>query len=305
MQTKDIVLLAVTLIILAEVTYLLAKLPKTTLKTKDRPVFIDTSVLMDGRILGIAGSGFLSGTLVIPRSVVGELQFVADHSDSDKRTRARRGLDVINELQQMKRVEVEILQDGSKADEGVDERLLTLAKQHGGAICTIDFNLQKVAVVEDIQVLNINELAQGLRMAHLPGEKMLVELVQKGQDSHQGVGYLQDGTMVVVEQASTLIGQSVEVEVVRSLQTAAGKMMFARRANAPADKPAQDKQTGSQAAASSKPRRMTAKVAAQPAVQKPVFNKRRAATPANSQHNRAPFKKRDQESALIELVNKQ
>jgi hypothetical protein len=128
----------------------------------------------------------------------------------------------------MKGVNVEILQDGSKAEEGVDERLLNLAKKHGAAVCTIDYNLNKVAVVEGITVLNVNELAKSLRMAYLPGEKMLLELVQKGQDSHQGVGYLPDGTMVVVEHAHKSIGKTVEVEFIRSLQTAAGKMMFAK-----------------------------------------------------------------------------
>lgn len=229
MKTEDIVLLAVTLVILAEVTYLLAKLPKTRLNAKDRAILIDTSVLMDGRLTSIAATGFIGGTLVIPRSVVGELQLLADGSDSDKRSRARYGLDVVTDLQKLEGVTVELLQDGSRADEGVDERLLTLAKRHDAAICTLDFNLNKVAAVEGIQVLNINELAQGLRMSHLPGDHVLIELVQKGQDSHQAVGYLPDGTMVVVEQSSSYIGKTVEVEVIRSLQTAAGKMMFARR----------------------------------------------------------------------------
>lgn len=229
MKTEDILLLAVTLVILAEVTYLLAKLPKTRLNAKDRAVLIDTSVLMDGRLISIAATGFIGGTLVIPRSVVGELQLLADGSDSDKRSRARYGLDVVTDLQKLEGVTVELLQDGSRADEGVDERLLTLAKRHNASICTLDFNLNKVAAVEGIQVLNINELAQGLRMSHLPGDHVLIELVQKGQDNHQAVGYLPDGTMVVVEQSSAFIGKTVDVEVIRSLQTAAGKMMFARR----------------------------------------------------------------------------
>lgn len=229
METKDIILVAVTLLILGEVTYLLTRLPRTSIKSKTQAILVDTSVLMDGRVTAIAAAGFIGGTLVIPRSVVGELQFLADNADADKRARARSGLDIISELQMMNGVEVEILQDGSKADEGVDERLLSLAKQHNASICTIDYNLNKVAVVEGIKVLNINELAQGLRMAYLPGEHMSLELVQKGQDSHQAVGYLPDGTMVVVEQGSSLIGQTVEVEIVRSLQTAAGKMMFAKR----------------------------------------------------------------------------
>lgn len=126
-------------------------------------------------------------------------------------------------------VKVEILQDGSKAEEGVDERLLKLAKQYNGAVCTIDYNLNKVAQVEDITVLNVNDLAMSLRMAYLPGEKILLELSQKGNDSHQAVGHLSDGTMVVVEHANKFIGKKVEIEFTRSLQTAAGKMMFAKR----------------------------------------------------------------------------
>ena len=227
--TLQLILVGVLLVVLAEVTFLVMKMPRAAaFKKQTRPVFIDTSVLIDGRIIPVAKSGFMTDTLVIPRSVVGELQFLADNADHEKRARARHGLDIVTELQSMPSVTVQIFQDGSKADEGVDERLLKLAKQHGGAICTIDYNLNKVAVVEGITVLNINELAQTLRMAYLPGEKMLLELVQKGQDSHQGVGYLADGTMVVVENGAKLIGKSVEIEFIRSLQTAAGKMMFAR-----------------------------------------------------------------------------
>lgn len=231
MTITEITLILV-LLLLAEVSYLVFQIPRTTLKTKERPVLIDTSVLMDGRIIPIAATGFIGGTVVVPRSVVGELQFLADNADADKRSRARQGLDAIAELQKMKGVTFELLQDGSKANEGVDERLLSLAKRHNAVICTIDYNLNKVAAVEGITVLNVNELAQSIRMAHLPGEKMLLELVQKGQDSHQAVGYLGDGTMVVVEQSQALIGKTVEIEVVRSLQTAAGKMMFAKRVDA-------------------------------------------------------------------------
>lgn len=237
MEATDLVLLAVTLLILGEVSYLLAKLPKSTIKSKGRAILVDTSVLMDGRITGLAATGFIGGTLVVPRSVIGELQFLADHADADKRSRARQGLDIVSELQNMEKVDVEILQDGSKAEEGVDERLLTLAKQHGAVICTLDFNLNKVAVVEGITVLNINELAQSLRLMHLPGEQIMIELNQKGQDAHQGVGYMPDGTMVVVEHARKYIGQTVGIEVVRSLQTAAGKMMFARLSDRSLTKP--------------------------------------------------------------------
>ncbi len=314
-STIELLLVAVTLVILAEVTYLLTKLPKAGLKSKQRGILVDTSVVMDGRIIGIAKSGFIGGTLIIPRSVVGELQFLADNADADKRARARYGLDVVSELQAMPGVDVELLQDGSKARDGVDNQLLALAKQYNAAICTIDYNLNKVAVVEGIQVLNVNELAQGLRMAHLPGEHMMIELVQKGQDNHQAVGYLADGTMVVVEQAASQIGQSVHVEVVRSLQTAAGKMMFARKVE---QKPAQQHRTYS------KPKGQAPVAAAKPVAtkqeQRPSAPRRQQAQARqprpvqdNSQGNagtsRPPRRNNnrrvDHESNLINLVENQ
>lgn len=230
----EIILLVSSLLTLGLVSYLALRASplQATQRKSSRPVLIDTSVLIDGRILAVARSGFLSDQLVIPRSVLGELQFLADNGDHDKRARARYGLDVVSELQKIPQVEVKVLQDGSKAEEGVDDRLLSLAKKHQAAICTIDFNLNKVAVVEEIDVLNVNELAQNLRMLYLPGEKMLLELTQKGQDSHQAVGHLADGTMVVVERASKLVGKTAEIEFIRSLQTAAGKMMFAKLVDA-------------------------------------------------------------------------
>jgi len=225
----EIITIGLLLAIAAEATYLVAvNTKKLSHKKEVRPIFVDTSVLIDGRIIAVAQSGFINGTLSVPRSVIGELQFLADHADNEKRARARHGLDVVSELQAMPGVKIEIFQDGSKAEEGVDERLLKLAKKYHGSICTIDYNLNKVAQVEDIKVLNVNDLAMSLRMAYLPGEKMLLELTQKGQDSHQAVGHLTDGTMVVVEHASNRIGQTVEIEFIRSLQTAAGKMMFAK-----------------------------------------------------------------------------
>ena len=225
----EIIIIILLLIIMAEVSYLVAvNTKKLSHKKEIKPIFVDTSVLIDGRIIAVAQSGFISGTLSIPRSVIGELQFLADHADTEKRSRARHGLDVVTELQSMPGVKVEIFQDGSRAEEGVDERLLKLAKKYQGSICTIDYNLNKVAQVENIIVLNVNDLAMSLRMAYLPGEKMLLELTQKGQDAHQAVGHLTDGTMVVVEHASNQIGKTVEIEFIRSLQTAAGKMMFAK-----------------------------------------------------------------------------
>ncbi len=240
----EMIIIILLFAILAETTYLsAANTKKITHKSDDRPIFVDTSVLMDGRILSVAGSGFVDGTLNIPRSVLGELQFLADHADADKRSRARHGLDVVNELQNMKNVKIKIFPDSSRTENGVDERLLKLAKQYKGVICTIDYNLNKVAVVEGVSVLNINDLAMGLRMSYLPGEKMLLELTQKGQELNQAVGHLLDGTMVVVEQASSKIGQTVEIEFIRSLQTAAGKMMFAKLVKAQKRKTTYKRQT--------------------------------------------------------------
>jgi len=226
----ELLIILTLLVIAAETTYLVAaqtvKLKHS--KKQHMPIFVDTSVLIDGRIIAIAESGFITSTLFIPRTVVGELQFLADNADTEKRTRARHGLDIVKELQSMDNVKVEIFNDGTKAEEGVDNQLLKLAKEYNGAICTIDYNLNKVAQVEKIPVLNVNDLAKTLRMAYLPGEKIRLELTQKGNDQHQAVGHLADGTMVVVEHAKTHIGQTVEIEFIRALQTAAGKMMFAR-----------------------------------------------------------------------------
>jgi len=291
MDTLQVLLTVTCLIILAEVTFLVAKMPRQSLNKKQgRAILVDTSVLIDGRIIAVAKSGFVSDTLVIPRSVVGELQFLADNADHDKRARARYGLDVVSELQNLPEVTVEILQDSNTASEGVDNRLLSLAKKHGAAVCTIDYNLNKVAIVEGIVVLNVNELAQSLRMAYLPGEHLLLELVQKGQDAHQGVGYLPDGTMVVVEHSSKYIGQSVEVEFIRSLQTAAGKMMFARRieANQPAK---QQRPTGKKPIAMQKPQQEKAQAV------KEVSQQPKAATVYHSdtQDQRAVARKKPQQ----------
>lgn len=301
MDTLIIVLL---IVILAELTYMLAKQPtKLTTKT-GRPIFVDTSVLIDGRIISVAQSGFIGDTLVIPRSVVGELQFLADNADAEKRSRARHGLDVVRELQDMTNITVEILQDGSKAEEGVDERLLKLAKQHNGAICTIDFNLNKVAQVENIAVLNVNELAKTLRMAYLPGEKLVIGLIQKGQDSHQAVGYLADGTMVVVEHAASKIGQSAEVEFIRSLQTAAGKMMFAKLVHAEDKVPAHKKPQGRK---NSPPMSQVAEVETQKptaAVKARPSNNRRKTQKPHTQ-SRTPKTSVQREASLIEQINNQ
>jgi uncharacterized protein YacL len=191
-------------------------------------IVIDTSVLMDGRVLELAKAGFLSGTIVVPSSVVMELQQIADGSSSLKRERARYGLDVLREIQSADGVEVHIV--GVDDSVPVDDMLRQLAKKYRAFLMTNDFNLAKVASLQGIRVLNINELAQGLRPVRLPGEKLTIKIVQKGAERDQGVGYMEDGTMVVVDRAAGKLHRQVDVTVTRTLQTAAGKMCFAELA---------------------------------------------------------------------------
>lgn len=227
----EILLLLLLLVLLAETTYLVVRQTGSHLGNvtrRSQSVYVDTSALMDGRIVTAAQSGFIPHHLVITQSVITELQYLADQADSEKRSRARRGLDAIEELKSLEYVTVKLLEDGPTNEGGVDQRLVDLAKQHHGMLCTIDFNLNKVATAHGIKVLNINELAGSLRMAFLPGETLSIELSAKGQSSQQAVGYLADGTMVVVDKAAAAIGTKVQVEFIRSLQTAAGRMMFAK-----------------------------------------------------------------------------
>ncbi len=199
-------------------------------------VLVDTSILIDGRFLAVAKTGFVNFDILIPRSVVGELQILADGGDDDKRVRARYGLDIISALQSEPKLNVSILADSNSAKEGVDNRLISLAKKLNAEILTADYNLNKVAKVEGLEVLNINELVQSVRADYLPGEKIMLDITVKGNEKKQGVGHLPDGTMVVVENAESLVGTTAEVEFIRSLQTAAGKMMFARIAGSKTSK---------------------------------------------------------------------
>ncbi len=227
--------------IFAETSYLAMKTIQPT-KTKDG-ILLDTSVLIDGRIVAIARSGLIGVKLIVPRSVVRELQFMADRADHDKRERARYGLDVIEQLQAIEGIHAEVIDDGVTSQSGVDEQLMILARKWQAKLCTIDYNLNKSARVQGVQVININELAHALRVMYLPGEKFEVRLQQPGQDSHQAVGYLDDGTMVVVDHAKTLIGRTIQVEATRVLQTAAGKMMFAKHHEKVAEKSVKQRAT--------------------------------------------------------------
>jgi uncharacterized protein YacL len=189
---------------------------------------LDTSVIIDGRIADIAETGFLDGVIVIPQFVLRELQLVADSADSLKRNRGRRGLDVLQILQKMASVQIQIIEDDFPAVREVDLKLIELAKVYEGKIVTNDFNLNKVAQLQGVEVLNINELANSLKPIVLPGEIMKVFILKEGKEYNQGVAYLDDGTMVVVDNARKMIGKTIDVSVTSVLQTTAGKMIFGK-----------------------------------------------------------------------------
>src|SRR6201987_4858231 len=189
---------------------------------------LDTSVIIDGRIADIAETGFLDGVIVTPQFVLRELQLVADSADSLKRNRGRRGLDILQRLQKVANLQIQIVEDDFPAIREVDLKLIELAKLYEGKIITNDFNLNKVAQLQGVEVLNINELANSLKPIVLPGETMRVFILKEGKEYNQGVAYLDDGTMVVVDNARKLIGKTVEISVTSVLQTTAGKMIFGK-----------------------------------------------------------------------------
>ncbi len=189
---------------------------------------LDTSVIIDGRIADIAETGFLDGILVIPQFVLRELQLVADSADSMKRNRGRRGLDILQRIQKIATLQIQIVEDDFPAVREVDLKLIELAKLYEGKIVTNDFNLNKVAQLQGVEVLNINELANSLKPIVLPGEIMRVFILKEGKEYNQGVAYLDDGTMVVVDNARKMIGKNVDISVTSVLQTTAGKMIFGK-----------------------------------------------------------------------------
>jgi uncharacterized protein YacL len=189
---------------------------------------LDTSVIIDGRIADIADTGFLDGVVVIPQFVLRELQLVADSADSLKRNRGRRGLDILQRVQKIVTVTVQIVEDDFPTVREVDLKLIELAKMYEAKIITNDFNLNKVAQLQGVEVLNINELANALKPIVLPGESMRVFILKEGKEYNQGVAYLDDGTMVVVDNARKLIGKNVDIAVTSVLQTTAGKMIFGK-----------------------------------------------------------------------------
>uniref|UniRef100_A0A7V4LD33 TRAM domain-containing protein n=1 Tax=Desulfobacca acetoxidans TaxID=60893 RepID=A0A7V4LD33_9BACT len=193
-------------------------------------ILLDTSVIIDGRIADIVETGFLQGKLIVPQFILDELQYIADSADDLRRSRGRRGLDILKRLQQHKNLSIEPVTD-ELPKAGVDGKLVALAGKLRAKILTNDFNLHKVAEIQGIEVLNINQLANALKLAVLPGENLYVQILREGKSQGQGVGYLDDGTMVVIENARRYIGKEVEVSVTSVLQTAAGRMIFSELKN--------------------------------------------------------------------------
>ncbi len=208
--------------------------PKKAAKTGTKsegsgvPKVLDTSVIIDGRIADITQAGFIEGPLLVPTFVLKELQGIADSSDTLKRNRGRRGLDILKRMQDRQRPEIIITEETYDEIPEVDIKLLKLARDRKGVVVTNDYNLNKVAKVQGIEVLNINDLANAVKPVYIPGEEMTVEVVQEGKEAEQGLAYLDDGTMIVVENGRHLIGKAVDVTVTSVLQTSAGKMIFAK-----------------------------------------------------------------------------
>ncbi len=194
----------------------------------NRTVLLDTSVIIDGRVADIAKTGFLPGTLLIPRFVLNELQYIADSSDNLRRARGRRGMEVLAELQKAPSVVVRISDIDVEGVREVDDKLVILARQLKCPILTNDYNLNRIAELQGVPILNINELSNAVKSVVLPGETLTISIIQEGKESNQGVGYMDDGTMVVVENGNKLIGQTKDVTVTKVLQTAAGRMIFAK-----------------------------------------------------------------------------
>ena len=222
----DLLIIVISLIILGETSFLVSR-NRLQKRTGVRKVFVDTSALIDGRIINISKTGFLDGDLIILKSVLRELQLLADGKDAEKRARARAGLNNVSELERVININTEILDDG-EGNKKVDEELLKFAKENKGAILTLDYNLIKVAEAEKIQTLNINDLALAVRTEFLPGEKINILITEKGSNRGQGIGHLSDGTMVVVDKAANKIGKNLTVEFMRFHETSSGKMIFAK-----------------------------------------------------------------------------
>lgn len=192
---------------------------------------VDTSVIIDGRIGDICRAGFIEGTLIIPRFVLQELQHIADSSDHLKRNKGRRGMDVLNSLKKYDSVTIQIVENEYRDIKEVDEKLVALAKDLGAKVITNDYNLNKIAEIQGVKILNINDLSNSIKPIFLPGERINVKIMKEGKEKDQGVAYLTDGTMIVVDNSRRMMGKRIDVTVTNVLQTDAGRMIFARFEN--------------------------------------------------------------------------
>jgi uncharacterized protein YacL len=210
------------------------KKAKESLKKKENnvvnPVVVDTSALIDGRIKDVAETGFFSATLLVPKFVLSELQHIADSPEALRRGKGRRGLDILNDLKKLKKkgLEVKIVDDSAPNAKDIDGKLIEIAKMYKGKVLTVDYNLNKVANASNVVVLNVNELSNAIKAVMVPGDRITLKVVSVGKEPTQGVGYLEDGTMIVVENGASSVGKTVNVEVSRFLQTVAGRMIFAQ-----------------------------------------------------------------------------
>jgi uncharacterized protein YacL len=217
------------LVTAAENVGLVRRSADDTAELKGNPrIVVDTSVLIDGRIADIVESGFIVGTLVVPRFVLEEMQHIADSSDTVRRNRGRRGLEILSRIQKGDRSPVEIVEDEAPSIAEVDAKLVDMARRRSHLILTNDFNLNRVAELQGVRVMNVNSLANAVKPALLPGEDLRVKVTSAGKEQGQGVGFLDDGTMVVVENGARLVDRDVDVTVTRVLQTVAGRMIFAQ-----------------------------------------------------------------------------
>jgi len=195
---------------------------------QDKSILMDTSVIIDGRVVDIAKTGFLPGSLLIPRFVLNELQYIADSSENLRRQRGRRGIEVVSQLQKDKNITVTVADLDAEGVREVDEKLIVLARQMNIPILTNDFNLNRIAELQGVQILNINDLANAVKSILLPGEELVVRVIQEGKESDQGLAYMDDGTMVVIEGGRNSLNKEINVSVTKVLQTAAGRMIFAK-----------------------------------------------------------------------------
>ncbi|MEM7128763.1 MAG: PIN domain-containing protein [Chloroflexota bacterium] len=203
--------------------------PRKSIVESDKAhlLILDTSVIIDGRIADVAATGFLLGQMVVPRFVLNELQYIADSSEALRRNRGRRGLEMLNRLQSSPEINIDFIDIDPDDATQVDDKLISLARDLGGSVVTNDYNLNRVARLQGVQILNINELANAVKSVFLPGEEIPIKIIQEGKETGQGVGYLEDGTMVVVENGRRFVNQEVLVQVTKILQTNAGRLIFA------------------------------------------------------------------------------